>query len=531
MPVVFLLLYSPNILSLSALACIIVREGSRHCHVELGCIRMHDDDDHSPSNTTMRMIQCRCVTARRLSLHCTRRSMAVYAMGEGWTGALGTKSLTEHLPGHDDEYEQQDSTTTLPPPLCVYQGGVVSAAAGWGHSVLVTKEHKLLLCGRPHDFSALLRLKRLPQFLRNYAVHHALRYNESGNQQYVDTFSGKVVSYMMGSDDGPDGPWRDAKRNSILTEYMEMNMPHKQVPASVVASAGLTAVLTESGGLYTFGLNHYGQCGIGKTSNNVWTPEAVMGLSSQFADTGRASLTQEYPITSVALGLQHGLALDTEGHLYAWGKGERGQLGIQEQTTIDCAQRVTKFRLPSRDNKQQWANDLKIKNIAAGLNHSAAVTDDNLVFVWGKNVAEPKAQEDLGKPAVDALAPILVKGLPEGMKVLNIACGSHHTAVLYEDGSVWAVGIATDNSRPIMEAVELVPPGIIDMPCSFFGAHFDRTTIVGNDGKQVLQVNLWSDEDLHEQAVFTPAWMEYFHDKRIQSVHRGWLHTLIVTKD
>ena len=459
-------------------------------------------------------------------LRCQRRSMAVYAMGEGWTGALGTGSLDQILPGHDDDYEEHPD---MDPPTRVYEGPVKSAAAGWGHSALVTDDNRLLLCGRPHDFSALLRLKRLPSFIRNYAVHHALRYNETG--QEVDTLSGKVVSWMMGAADGPEGPWSDAKRNSILPDYVPMEMPSGESADKVVASAGLTAVLSETGRLFTFGLNHHGQCGTGKMCNNVWTPEPVMGLSSLFADQGRANVTQEYPITSVALGLQHGLALDTEGHLFVWGKGERGQLGIQEQTTCEFANRVAKFRLQSTDGRQRWASNLKVIRIAAGLNHAAAVTDNNLVFVWGKNVAEPKVQDDLGKPAVDALAPILVKGLPEDVLVLDIACGSHHTAVLLEDGSIWAVGIATDNTRPILNAAEVVPPGVIEMPCSFFGAHFDRTTIVGKDGTQVLQANLWSDEELREHAVFTPAWVDYFEDKSIHSVHRGWLHTLIITKD
>jgi alpha-tubulin suppressor-like RCC1 family protein len=451
--------------------------------------------------------------------------MAIYAMGDGWTGALGTGTLTDAFPGHDDEYEEEH----LDPPVCVYGGPIKSAAAGWGHSALVTSDSRLLVCGRPHDFSALLRLKRLPAFIRNYAVHHALRYNETGQQ--ADTLAGKVVSWMMGSEDGPEGPWSDAKRNSILPDYIQISMPHGEIASEVVASAGLTAVLTRTGGLYAFGLNHHGQCGVGKMSNNVWTPEPVMGLSSQFADTGRASLEQDHPIQSVALGLQHGLALDIEGNLFVWGKGERGQLGIQEQATLESAKRVIKWRLPSQDGRQQWASDLVVSKIASGLNHAAALTNDNLVFTWGKNVAEPKAQEDKGKPAVDALAPILVKGLPANKAVLDIACGSHHTAILLENGSIWTVGIATDTSRPLFEAVELIPPGMVDLPCSFFGAHFDRTTIIGNDGTQVLQVNLWSDEQLREQAVFTPAWMDHFHDKRIKSVHRGWLHTLIVTKD
>jgi alpha-tubulin suppressor-like RCC1 family protein len=435
-------------------------------------------------------------------------------MGEGWTGALGTGSLDQSVPGHDDEEELMDA------PALVYPGAIKSAAAGWGHSAIVTKEGRLFVCGRPHDFSTLLRLKRLPSFLRNYAAQHALRYND--NDKEPDSLSGRVISWMMGDDDGPEGSWRDARRNSILPEFIPVEMPAGELASSVVASAGLTAVLSDKGRLYTFGLNHHGQCGIGKTSNNVWTPEPVI------AEEGRAIV---HPITNVAIGLQHGIALDTKGNVFLWGKGERGQLGLQEKLTCEFATPLTKFRLASQDGRQRWTRDLRVTRIAAGMNHSAICTDENLVFVWGKNMAETTAQEDLGKPAVDAMAPMLMKGLPQDTPVQDIACGSHHTAVLLEDGSVWAVGFATDNSQPILEAVEVVPPGMIEMPCLAFCAHFDRTTVVGKDGSQVLQVHLWGDEALQEQAVFKPAWCDLFQDKPIQSVHRGWLHTLVVTKD
>lgn len=442
-----------------------------------------------------------------------RRNMAVYAVGEGWTGALGTGSLDQSVSGHDDEEQLID------PPVLVYPGAVRSVAAGWGHSAVVTEEGRLLVCGRPHDFLTLLRLKRLPSFLRHYAAQHALRYNETGD--VPDSLSGRVVSWMMGKDDQPEGPWRDARRSSIQPEFTPMEIPAGEVASSVVASAGLTAVLSDKGRLFTFGLNHHGQCGIGKTSNNVWTPEPVI------AEDGRA----KQPFASVALGLQHGIALDTEGNLFVWGKGERGQLGLQEKQVCEFATPLTQFRRASQDGRQRWTDDLRVKRIAAGMNHSAIVTDENLVFIWGKNMAKPTAQEDLGKPAVDAMTPIPVRGLPQDTAVEEISCGSHHTAVLLEDGSIWAVGFATDNSQPMLEAVEVLPPGMIDMPCSSFAAHFDRTTVVGKDGSQVLQVHLGSDEELQEQAVFTPVWCDYFEDKTIQSVHRGWLHTLIVTAD
>ena len=49
---------------------------------------------------------------------------------------------------------------------------------------------------------------------------------------------------------------------------------------------------------------------------------------------------QENPIVSVALGLQHGVALDSEGQVFCWGKGERGQLGQGRKMLPDRAKEV-----------------------------------------------------------------------------------------------------------------------------------------------------------------------------------------------
>ena len=78
------------------------------------------------------------------------------------------------------------------------------------------------------------------------------------------------------------------------------------VPIQVAGAAGLTAVTTAHGHVYTFGLNGMGQCGIGDSSNNVWTPSRVTGLSREFSGAGyrATTLPQSYPIAQVCLGLQ-----------------------------------------------------------------------------------------------------------------------------------------------------------------------------------------------------------------------------------
>lgn len=514
---------------------------------------------------------------RKLS-HCrppiqtSRRSLAVYVTGEGWTGALGTGDLTTNDNGPPDD---DTPLIELVFPGYSIDGGsvensepprILSAAAGWGHTAIVAQRKggsdtcpRLFLCGRPHDFQSLLRIRRLPVFLRRPAVQQASRYNIA---EETPSTSPSVVTRLVSFLAGEDLNFDDQKRNTILLSLAEMPLPGGDAPKQssgggsmngagklLAASAGLTAVVGESGTLYTLGLNHRGQCGTGSMTNNVWTPTPVMGLSTSFPPEGRNELAQDRPIVSVALGLQHGLALDDKGNLYTWGKGERSQLGQglggeRERKSSPYALRVTDFALPTSNGRRKHLSprDARVRRMSAGLNHSVAVTMSNDVFVWGKNVApqNPDQKGEHRKVVVDSPLPIPIQGLPSGLTVLDVSCGSHHTAILLEDGSVYAIGVATDNAEPILrDAVEIVPPGMIDMPCRQFEAHFDRTTIVGRDGAQVLEVQLWSHEELREDATVVPLWLDQLvrdeqekgNSGKVRTIHRGWLHTVVVTDD
>lgn len=103
--------------------------------------------------------------------------------------------------------------------------------------------------------------------------------------------------------------------------------------------------------------------------------------------------------------------------------------------------------------------------------------------------------------------------------------------MLLEDGAVYAVGIASDEPVLLLDPVELIPSGILELPVLFFEAHFDRTTIIDHAGR-VYQVHLWNDETLREYALFTPAYVNKLLDRgeSIRAIHRGWKHTIIVTE-
>ena len=498
------------------------------------------------------------------------RTLAVYAVGEGWTGALGSGRLDEIIPGHNDEDLEEPENFSQEPLKPMYDDSAVqSIAVGWGHTAIVSQQHDLLVTGRPHDFSALLRLKRLPKWIRDYSVRQTLQstvhdqeISEQVSKEGGSTRSSQginiwdptelvasLVSWLSDSLSPESQEWEAARQQSVLARLTMMDLhdetADEDYPVSVACSAGFSAYITNQGHLYTFGLNGYGQCAIGETTNNVWLPQRVTGLSSEFANIPRSEMEQTYPIAQVALGLQHGVCLNTNGEIFCWGKGERGQLGqetvLMESHTALPVKRTFSFA-PVEDDDQDairnpkpiYAHIGKVVQVAAGMIHTAALTEDNRVLIWGKYVL-PAFGDDIGrKAASDAVLPCALQGLPDGLKVEQIACGSHHTAMLLQDGSVWAVGVSADTKEPIHEPVELIPSGIVEMPVRQFAAHADRTTVVGCSGKQVLQVHLWKDPELREFAVFTPGWLDRLLRQNgeisIKEVHRSWIHSVVVTE-
>lgn len=222
--------------------------------------------------------------------------------------------------------------------------------------------------------------------------------------------------------------------------------------------------------------------------------------------------------------------------MFAWGKGERGQLGQDiVRNDVHTGFPIRKSVEFSPDNFRPTYYPLgKVKQIGAGQIHCAALDDNNVVYVWGKNVLPPNIIENVhDKDAnLDAKLPFPLEGLPPSLKVEQISCGSHHTSVLMEDGSVWGSGISSDTKEMISCAICLVPTGVVELPARYFKAHMDRTTIIGADGRQVLQVHLWEDQELRELALFTPAWihalLEADENIRIDEVHRSWMHSVAV---
>lgn len=89
----------------------------------------------------------------------------------------------------------------------------------------------------------------------------------------------------------------------------------------VAAGFGHTAVITEDDSLFAWGLNTFGQLGVGESRNIRWRPARV-----------EKDITNNWMprIRDVACGYNFTFVIDCEGKLYSWGKGYIGHNRLTE---------------------------------------------------------------------------------------------------------------------------------------------------------------------------------------------------------
>lgn len=135
--------------------------------------------------------------------------------------------------------------------------------------------------------------------------------------------------------------------------------------ASVACGCEFTLVVTQPGGLFSFGLGDRGQLGHGDDGGNA----------TRLAPTRVEALVGTH-ITMAAAGDRHSLVVAANGCMWSFGFNHSGQLGVlgddAHQSAIPLP--VEGFGMPS-----------DMVYVAAGNSHSMAITAGGKLYAWGNN--------------------------------------------------------------------------------------------------------------------------------------------------
>ena len=206
-----------------------------------------------------------------------------------------------------------------------------------------------------------------------------------------------------------------------------------------------TLAVTGGGRVYSCGGNHEGQLGHGTTT------------SSQVFTLVDAAHFEGASIVMAACGSDHSVAATAEGDVFTWGAGKYGRLGHNDE----------QHRLaPEKLGRWQFGGG-KVVLVAAGFGHTVALTEDGVLWVWGRGIF---GQLGLGDTNNRLVPTRLGAGEVFGGSLVRMAaCGYFHTLVVTVAGSVWAWGEGDGGKLGLNDEQKRLTPMLVG-PEHFAGA-------------------------------------------------------------
>ena len=135
--------------------------------------------------------------------------------------------------------------------------------------------------------------------------------------------------------------------------------------------------------------------------------------------------TRHLTMFDVVAGAEHALLLTREGQVFAFGQGNCGKLGLGgcwDEAVPRLVEALAKRRTIQ---------------IACGIDHSAAVTDNGSVWTWGDNRF---GQLGHGNNR-DLATPTRVRTLEVFGRLANVGCGHHFSAAVLANGQLYTWGL------------------------------------------------------------------------------------------
>ena len=116
--------------------------------------------------------------------------------------------------------------------------------------------------------------------------------------------------------------------------------------------------------------------------------------------------------------------------IFGQGNNVNGQLGIGNYISIDIPIRINNLK------------QLRITQIACGVGHTIALTDNNLIYAWGRFYKPENKKDKIMSTSGDYSYPTLIESLTNE-SIIKISAGNNHSMAITELGELytWGEGI------------------------------------------------------------------------------------------
>ncbi|CAG2103611.1 unnamed protein product [Medioppia subpectinata] len=257
-------------------------------------------------------------------------------------------------------------------------------------------------------------------------------FDDSGgdNLIYITANGCHHNAYGLGSN--ANGQLGLGHNQPVLSPQLIPQLTNRDI-ISIHHGLDFAAAVTDTGHVYTWGHNPFGQLGRESTRRGQYhAPEPIATFNC-------------HQVLQISCGSEHTLALTTAGEVYGWGSNSWGQVGCGLARLCEVPA-PWQLRFPNDNHR--------IVAVMCGQNTSYALTTDGRVFSWGCNQSGQLGHDNCG---LTVYTPALVTTLTVGVKdICPINTGAYMLAtdgVLYFCGRVCPPG--ADLLGPIVKRLEM----------------------------------------------------------------------------
>ena len=312
---------------------------------------------------------------------------AVRMWGTG--GSAGGSANVHNHANSTYGYGLHDHRTNSHPQLVTsfpFGAVVVDVSCGLGHALFVLKTGRVLSSGSGGNGRLGLGDtldRKEPSFITSLGGDVIAAVQCGASHSLALSASGRVYTWGKNT----QGQCGTGHLGEVLMPLLNRALVLERI-VQLAAGWEHSIALTEDGAVYAWGCGYKDNrrgivppvLGLGDTEGRT-VPEKVrisneddltdLNLNSEMR-TGIFGVEAEpYRIVSIACGWDHCLALDNRGRVRSWGSGQNGKLGKGDEDSVSVPSFVTAL------------DGVCVVSISAGCEHSAAVSDEGLMYSWG----------------------------------------------------------------------------------------------------------------------------------------------------